>query len=386
MGRTTSRRQAERDRQIAELKRLLSKHAVDFDNIHRCVDKAKQLADEKWLRAARPLTDSEPIDRGIAPPLPPAQATIIATDGSQIMPDRHAPFLYYLINVGGIVYHHGDGRPPETFTQPQITYPSDDLDESIAQFNTATVSIRRDLAEISTLARTVWEHRYETAPLVAIVDQRLLYWPMGSTDPSESQGAIDGWLKAIEDMRACNAIVAGYIDRPGKLSVLNMLQAMSIDEPDFDVATLTQSSRSLDDSDLFSQILEPGERSPVFLEVSSLNDRFAEKNQEICFFYLNPGRTGQKLARVDLPLWAAQQPEVVEQLHGLLYHQCQILLGGYPYVLTRADEEAVVGGQDRAYLDSWIELTMQNHGVQAAQTDKQSGKDIARAAKMRHEM
>ena len=54
-------------------------------------------------------------------------------------------------------------------------------------------------------------------------------------------------------MRACNAIVAGYIDRPGKLSVLNMLQAMSIDEPDFDVATLTQSSRSLNDSDLLAR-------------------------------------------------------------------------------------------------------------------------------------
>ena len=132
--------------------------------------------------------------------------------------------------------------------------------------------------------------------------------------------------------------------------------------------------------------MKPGERSPVFIEVSSLNDRFAEKNQEICFFYLNPGRTGQKLARVDLPLWAAQQPEVVEMLHGLLYHQCQILLGGYPYVITRADEEAVVGGQDRDYLDSWIALTMQKHGVQADQTDKQSGKDIARAAKVRHEM
>ena len=222
---------------------------------------------------------------------------------------------------------------------------------------------------------------------MAVVDQRLLYWPTGSHDPAESQSAIDGWLKALEDIQACGAIVAGYIDRPGKLSVLNMLQGMAIDEPDFDVATLTQGSRSLTDRDLFSKVLQPGERSPVFVEVSSLNnDRFAERNQEICFFYLNPGRTGEELARVDLPRWAAQQPEVVEQVHGLLYHQCQILLSSYPYVITRADEEAVVGGQDRDYLDSWIELTMQKHGVQGDQTDKQSGKDIARASKMRHEM
>jgi hypothetical protein len=52
--------------------------------------------------------------------------------------------------------------------------------------------------------------------------------------------------------------------------------------------------------------------------------------------------------------------------------------------LTRADEEAVVGRKDQEYLDSWIALTMQQHGVANAATPKQEGKDIARAGKTRH--
>ena len=60
------------------------------------------------------------------------------------------------------------------------------------------------------------------------------------------------------------------------------------------------------------------------------------------------------------------------------------MLGDYPYILTRADEEAVVGRKDQEYLDSWIALTMQQHGFVAGQTAKQEGKDIARAGKTRH--
>jgi hypothetical protein len=384
MGQTTSSRQAKREAQIAALLARLQQVAVDWQEIERCVNKAKAMADEKWFRAALPLLPQAPLNKGLSAPLPPDQATLVATDGSQILPDRHAPFLYYLINVGGMVYYHGNGRSPHTFTIPQLTYPSDDLDENTAQFNSASVSIKRDLAEIGILAQTAWQNRYETAPLIALMDQRLLYWPIGSIDHAETLHATQSWLAAMQKIRDSQAILAGYIDRPGKIAVLNMLYALDVDQPDFDVASLTRNNQSLNDAELFAQILQPGERSPVFVDISNRNETFAQQNQEVAFFYLNPARRGRKIARVDIPVWAAQQPEVVAQLHALLYHQCQIMLGDYPYILTRADEEAVVGRKDQEYLDSWIALTMQQHGLTNAQTSKQEGKDIARAGKTRH--
>ena len=72
MGRTTSSRQAKREAQIATLKTKLQQVAVDWVEIERCVRLAQALADEKWFRAALPLSTDEPLDRGIVPPEPPS--------------------------------------------------------------------------------------------------------------------------------------------------------------------------------------------------------------------------------------------------------------------------------------------------------------------------
>lgn len=387
MGRTTRSRQELRQKQLDEARQLLSLHATDWDTLRRCVELAKHEVGDKFFWAALPVGEREPLDQGIAPPPCPPQATLFATDGSQIMPDRHAPFLYYVINVGVMIYHHGEGRAPETLTFPQIRYPSDDLDENLLEYAPASVSIKRDLAEIGTLARTVWENRFAAAPLIAVLDQRLLYWPIGSLDSSEHDSTIDTWLEKMRDIQQCNAVLAGYIDRPNKISVLNMLESLKIGTPQFDTGRFSRQQQTLTDVDLYSQILKPGERSPVFMDVSTRNERFEKAGQMVCFFYLNPGRNNDKqIARVDVPIWTAQDPTLINQLHALIYHQCQILLGNYPYILTRADEVAVVGRQDQDYLDSWIALTMQKYGINSSQTNKQNTKDIARAGKTRHEM
>ncbi len=107
-------------------------------------------SDEKYFRAAAPLSEEEPLDKAIQPGQPPDRATIIATDGSQIMPDRHAAYLYYLINIGAIVYHHGDGRAPDIHTSPSLFYPQleDDQTEDHPGFDISVVAVDRDKGEI----------------------------------------------------------------------------------------------------------------------------------------------------------------------------------------------------------------------------------------------
>ncbi|MBP8001858.1 MAG: DNA double-strand break repair nuclease NurA [Chloroflexi bacterium] len=387
MGRMARSRQKLRHDLLNEAIETMRLHRTDWETLRDCVRRAKHEVGEKIFWAALPVDEREPLDRGIAPPPCPPQATLFATDGSQIMPDRHAPFLYYVINVGVMIYHHGHGQAPEALTIPLIRYPSDDLNENLLEYAPASVSIKRDVAEISTLARTVWENRFAAAPLIAILDQRLLYWPIGSMDSAEHDTTIDTWLEKMRDIQRCNGILAGYIDRPNKISVLNMLESLKVGTPQFDTGRFSRQQQTLTDVDLYSEILKPGERSPVFMDISTRNERFEQAGQAVCFFYLNPGRHNDKqIARVDVPIWAAQDPAVISQLHALIYHQCQILLGNYPYILTRADEVAVVGKQDQDYLDSWIALTMQKYGISSSQTNKQSTKDVARAGKTRHEM
>jgi hypothetical protein len=106
---------------------------------------------------------------------------------------------------------------------------------------------------------------------------------------------------------------------------------------------------------------------------------------EVGFFYLNVANYGSHLARVDVPRWVIEDEGAMDKVHALLYDQCQIL-GDYPYVLTRADEIAVVGRGDTAELNNWIELQMQREDIYSSATAKQSTKDIARAGKTKFEL
>lgn len=389
-------------RRADQLRRLLAEHATDWEGIRAGLQMAAEKADEKYFRAAAPLSEDEPLDTPIPTGPPPERATIIATDGSQIMPDRHAAYLYYLINIGVIVYHHGEGRTPDIHTAPRLFYPQieDDVTEDDPGFDKSQVTIERDRGEIETLANFAAAYRDASDHVLALLDQRLLYWPMVG-ERGASGSAVTNWARAMRDIHKTGALLAGYIDRPGKRSVVTMLQTL-LDDPDFDWQTLGKRpvGNELTDIGLYATLLGPGERSPVFVDISPANRRFAEEdpNIEVCFFYLNAGVSNRPLetdsdprgearaiARVDIPRWVAENKAVVGVVHSLIYDQCCILKN-YPYVLTRADELAVVGRDDEENLGTMIGLAMQRAGVPGTESAKQGGKDAARGGRTRHTM
>ncbi|MCB8976969.1 MAG: DNA double-strand break repair nuclease NurA [Ardenticatenaceae bacterium] len=388
MAQTTARRLSQRSERVAEALDTLHTYRTNWTAVSQALTTAKEKSDEKYYRSARPFSENEPLDSHIPAPPPPLQATIIAADGSQIMPDRHAAHLYYLINVGGIIYHHGSDRTPETFSQPDIFYP--ESDETIASFNDTpgAVSIERDIKEIETLARKSVANRHNAPPLLAILDQRLLYWPIGSAGVADNT-AVTEWGSHMIGMRQAGALLCGYIDRPGTSAVMTLLRSISgMSDAQFNWKELGQrkTTQGVTDADVFSQILGPGERSAVFANISDANDVFMAQDaaNEVCFFYLNPGQSGQNIARVDIPRWVAEDDEAVTAVHSLLIDQCRIL-GNYPYVIARADEMAVVGRQDASELNFMIDIIMERHGISNDITSKQGSKDLARGARTRHE-
>ena len=376
----------ERSRETAvELLQLLNQYADDWDSIEAALAQAARLADPKRYRSARPFDHTELLNAAINPPPPPERATLIATDGSQIMPDRHAAHLYYLINIGGIVYHHGLARAPEPFTIPQLRYPRNEAEAAEFLFNSADVSVLRDLQEIGTLADKTWAYRGGNHPLLAVLDQRLLYWPLGGPDSAPNED-VQGWLRAMTKIHDSGGLLAGYIDRPmttAVVTLLRSLQNLGKGAQEFDWKSLgKQTAGGLMDGALYGRLLQPGQRSKLFVTVSPPNEKFAENDpaNEVCFFYFNPGRG---LARVDVPRWVAEKDGGVTAVHALLHDQCQIL-GDYPYVIARADEMAVVGRQDNENLNFLIDVTMQKYGIESRLTAKQSSKGLARGGKTRH--
>ncbi|MCB8966966.1 MAG: DNA double-strand break repair nuclease NurA [Ardenticatenaceae bacterium] len=383
MAQTAAQRQRERRHFVEDLLAVLHEYANNWTEIERALDTAVDQADPKHYRAARPFSDLHPLDVPIDPPLPPATATLIATDGSQIMPDRHAAHLYYLLNIGGIIYHHGQGVPPEPFSEPELHYPQDDAAEADFLYNSGKVSIERDKKEIGTLADKAWAYRHAAQPLLAILDQRLLYWPIGGSDGQINE-EVQVWLRGMTKIHDSGALLAGYIDRPMTGYVVTLLLALTgLDDSKFEWKELGKRSAGggLADAVIYGRLLQPFQRSPVFVMIAPPNERFAEHDpaNEVCFFYLHSGRG---IARVDIPRWVAEDEERVTAVHALLVDQCQIL-GDYPYVIARADEMAVVGHQDHEELNFMIDLYMQKHGLSRSLTAKQGSKGLARGGKTR---
>jgi hypothetical protein len=60
-------------------------------------------------------------------------------------------------------------------------------------------------------------------------------------------------------------------------------------------------------------------------------------------------------------------------------------LGRYPYVITRADEVAVVGRREREELEQRIANGLAAKGIYAQMTSKQLSKSFARSEKGRHQ-
>lgn len=385
MGEAVLRRQQQATQLLAALRARLRQHATAWEWIDTSLQHVAGLVDDKFYRSARPLRQSEPLDQGIDPPAPPPRATLLAVDGSQRLPTRHDPFLYYLLNIGVIIYRHGEAAAPQTLTAPRLVYPSDDLTHDITEeFTASNVSIRRDLAEIALLAQTAQAQRGPD-PVLAVMDQRLQYWPIGSSDQAASSEIMADWLDAMSAIEQSGGWLVGYIERPETGALINLLYTLDWGQPDFDPTRLNQ-RHPVTDADLYRPLLQPGQRSPVF-EVINPSDnyrRFSDAGQNISFFYLRPPQADD-LARVDVPLWAAQQPGVIEQIHALLVDQCYIL-GRYPYILTRADEIAVVQPRDQEYLDGLIALELQRRGISGDLTGKQWGKEWTRATKSRHEL
>ncbi|MFT5193840.1 MAG: hypothetical protein ACI9EW_001419 [Cellvibrionaceae bacterium] len=394
MARSAGGRSAARSTLLDETVDFLREHSTEWD----ALDDAYKFIDENILQAttfrpfhgsARALTPKRaPLDSAIVPTPEnlPKRATIISVDGSQILPDRHAPFVYYLLNTGVIVYHHGSAEAPEVFSTPELFFPEEN-EISDSRFNSpASVSIERDQAEIVELARQTAAYQHVEWPLLSIMDQRLLYVPIGDLAPQFKEKVIKEWQSEMRNIRKAGGLLVGYIDRPAKNSVLTMLRTIHPDwlagEPDG-----LGNWDGLTDADLFGRLLKPGERSIVFADVSHANTRFkkAGRNNEICFFYLNSAQVGTNIARVDLPLWVAEDESAVEVVHELIIDQCKIL-GRYPYVLTRADEMAVVGKQDQAELEFRIARMMDHYGYSGGETAKQESKGWARGAQRSHEV
>ena len=372
----TVTRQQERRHAIVEAFEFLPDIRERNDALRECAQIAAH--DLKW-RCASPLRSPHCQDQP-KPALAPT-ATILATDGSQVEPDRHGPALYYLINVGRIVYRRGSGEAPEVRSESDLRYHEEDLYEGDELVTGEILSAHMAIAEIDALA-DLTEATNTSEPLLALSDGPLYLFVRDRLPSKEDKQHKHRWH--IERLRKAGAAVAGFISRPRSRDVVRLLYLASLGGIPDQASLDNYAYGRLTDAELFADRLAPGARTPLF-EYPVLPDTITDRDATT-FFYLNVGDEGRpEIARIEVPRWALDgptEPYHLDLAHAEIVAQCAIA-ADYPYALARAHELALVSMQERLELNVRIQVALARQGIAATSSQKARLKEMTAGSSRR---
>ncbi len=379
MGRSLAEQQPVRDEILEQALGLLqqfSRSYVELEKFIKRAEKVQQTQRFGWVGAA---STSEAMDKSYPLPPCPERLTVIASDGSQILPDQHAITLYYLINTGSIVYQHGSNRKPETYNpKPLLCYEPDDiLDEQGRLILPGEVNIKRDMSEMEVLTQLAPAYTEPgTEPVIALIDGqlslRVIDLPFGQQKEYQ-----DKYVAMLNTLRESQALIGGYIDRPRSTFVLALLHLAHLGLVGITEEALGQTLfRHLTDIDLF-QFLGAGERSAIFQVKAKGTEKYEQAGHAIHFFYLNVSKNehSPNLARVEIPGWMANNKSKLNILHAAIVRQAY-LNGNYPYVLARAHELAVISNDEREAVEMMLAVEMRRYGLSPHLSPKQYNKTL----------
>ena len=325
------------------------------------------------------------------PSLPPTY-TVAATDGSQIFPDRHEISSCFLINIGYVLLHYGCDERPLLNSKPMLFYREEDLYQNWGgrrvMANREAVAFKRGMLELSELADLAVAAVDEGYDPVAAADGTLILWNLEGKPKDVRAAALTLLVDSWDRLRQNRVPIAGYISQPGSQELINALRVglCPLEAPDCDHCPWQEDGDlridgegvpcatidGLGDATLVRQQLEPGERTAVFASSSKILAEYGE--HRVCFFYLH---VGTEVARVEIPLWVAEDAQLLNRVHSILFDQAQ-KGQGYPVMLAEAHERAVVRGGDREAFYGFLRQQLVKHDIGAAISNKNLRKRVAR--------
>jgi hypothetical protein len=326
-------------------------------------------------------------------PALPDDFCVAAADGSHIDADRHMPAHCYLINIGTVTLTYGAHPDAQLASHPRLYAQDDELvvfDETTGQSQAiegAVLSAKRAAEEVKALAELARGLPSNT-PTLALTDGSLAY--IGLTAGKDPHFVVrelleEGFVAALRELQQLaqgrRLAVAGYISLPNADEVVGALRlagcGYSVEgsrrcaAPGASRPPCETCVGGLRDRDVFTDILETGQRSAVF---GSSSGTVAEcyGDQAMRFFYLN---AGPEIARVDVPAWVAGDADLLDLTHALVLDQCR-RGPGYPIALMEAHEQAVVSGGDRQRFTELVEQALQNNRLPVTTSEKNRSKRL----------
>ena len=353
-----------------QARQLLEAWADKTAELRDKVERARQT--DSNIRCALPL--EERLDASHPEPALQNSVTMLAADGSQILPDRHAALQYSLVNVGAIALQPSSGQPPAIFTDSSLFF-ADELYTETGMLTGDTIEQRRDIAERRKLLELAPIY---PPPVLALTDGPVELWGAKNGGEDDYRKNLEIHKSVLSQLQARNVTVAGYVDKPGADLVVRTLEIarLSTDDEYKDIRK-QHALRGVTDRWLFG-FLPTGSRSAVFALQSSSRSHYTG-DLALHFFYLNVGYTKYVwLVRVEFPKWVAEDADKLNLLHAALLQQCRVMgARPYPYILHRAHEIAVVKFEEKRQVEQMLELELLRAGTEVEQgSNKQSAKDL----------
>ena len=425
MGALLAQRRADEQRRLVLLDALLADYC----------DRWEELADLAESVQERVAVPTGPLDERVPPPPRPASYTAMATDGAEIDPDRHGGAGdFYLINVGRVRIPYGQpAREVELRSASRIGFTEDDLfivdprdprrqvpmrDRHLDALRTVEeLRALADLAEAEVAAAghhgaDDWRSRADASPVddvhsvgggglstehassaqpgdpvrvdhehdrrvpaVALVDGTLLFSVLEERPRDFLRNRFyTEFVHELERLRTLRVPVAAYASRSRGIDLVHLFRSVCGSAPlvcEVCHGAHACAFRGLTDAHLVGRHLQRWERSGLFRVRSNVHDPYYGLHR-VYFFLL---ATGDEIARVEVPEWVARDHALLGTLHAVLVDQ--IAKGfGYPAVLARADDRAVVSLSDRTVLDTLVQQELARQGVVARPSAKLSRKQV----------
>jgi len=352
---------------------VLKQWAVSWEEVLRKVEASRT----SWL-LARPVNV---LDFKMHVDEPKRPLTVLASDGSQIFPDKHEVALCYLINIGLVALHYGVGEPPMMRCYPLLYYREEDLYERWGGrkvlVNHDIASAKRQLLEIETLADTACSLGGKQDK-VALVDGSLILWRLEGMPSDFADGVLKRFLAALDRFREEGIPIAGYISSPRSTDVVNTLKVCicpyaqaDCDKCEYRCGDEIPPCSCIDgvtDALVFRHLLSKGEHTQPFCSSSKILERYGE--HAVRFVYLN---VGYEVARVEVPCWIASDDALLRLVLATVFEQAQ-KGNGYPVVLSEAHERAVIRSNEREFFFRMLEETFVRHNIRVGMSLKMLAK------------
>ncbi len=388
MGGLLVARRAEDERRLKLAQRLVVAY----------VDRWEELAEQAEQMPERVAVPTGPLDECLPVPPRPALYTALATDGSEIDPDRHgAGGTYYVINIGRAKIPYGQPeRDVELRSTSRLAYTDEDLFIIDPRDSRRQVPLRdrhldaqrtvEELGALADMAETEAE-QHADAPVVALVDGTLLFSVLEERPRDFLRDYFyRAYAAQLDRLRRAGVALAAYASRTRGIDLVNLFRGVCGGIPATcawcGAASAAETAavparptacvlRGLTDAHLLGPGLGAWERSALFRVRSNVHDPHYGAHR-VYFFLLD---TGAEVARVEVPEWVARDRAKLDRVHAVLADQCA-KGSGYPAVLARADDRAVISTLDRTTLSNLVRQELARRGVHARPSAKLGRKQV----------